>query len=201
MQSSCRTHGIVGLEWPSKHIRRQAHKHQTSTKLLLWEEGISFCRSQVGPFVVTFRRLLCGLASIHGNEHTNTKLQKIFNYVHCSATPQREAAPATKATQGKSQVPDRGTDLWSAGFPPPPPIKWTVPPPPVIKMDSGAAEQWLGRIVVNLNRYIVVIALASACASAWMHQHCAEVFWVVQLVQQSCYRQSIAAVHPPFGGN
>ena len=55
--------------------------------------------------------------STHANEHTSTKLQKIFNYVHCSATPQREAAPATKATRGQSQVPDRGTDSRSAVFP------------------------------------------------------------------------------------
>ena len=145
---------------------------------------------------------LQGLASKHANEHTRTKLQEIFNYVHCSATPQREAAPATKATRGQSQVPDRGTDSRSAGFPPPPPIKWTAPPPPPPnKMDSGAAEEWLGRIVVNLNRYILVMALASAWASAWMHQHCAEIFWVVQLVQQICFRQSIVVVHPPFGGN
>ena len=46
--------------------------------LLLWEEGISVCRSQVGPFVVTFRRLLSGLASTHANEHTSTKLRKSF---------------------------------------------------------------------------------------------------------------------------
>ena len=62
---------------------------------------------------------LQGLASTRANEHTSTKLQKIFNYVHCSATPQREAAPATKATRGQSQVPDRGSDSRSAGFPPP----------------------------------------------------------------------------------
>ena len=50
------------------------------------------------------------------------------------------------------------------------------PPPSTHKMDSGAAEQWLGRIVINLNRYILVMALASAWALAWMHQHCAEIF-------------------------
>ena len=64
---------------------------------------------------------------------------------------------------------------------PPSPHKMDSAPRPH-KMDSGAAEQWLGRIVVNLNRYILVMALASAWASAWMHQHCAEIFWVVQLV-------------------
>ena len=31
---------------------------------------------------MTFKRLLSGLASTHANEHTSTKLQKIFNYVH-----------------------------------------------------------------------------------------------------------------------
>ena len=71
--------------------------------------------------------------STHANEHTSTKLQKIFNYVHCSATPQREAAPATKATRGQSQVPDRGTDSRSAGFPPPSPHKMDSAPPPPIK--------------------------------------------------------------------
>ena len=98
--------------------------------LLLWEEGMRVCRSQVEPLVVTLRRLLSGLASTHANEHTSTKLQKIFNYVHCSATPQREVTPATKATRGQSQVPDRGTHSRSAGFPPSPPIKCTMPPPP-----------------------------------------------------------------------
>ena len=66
---------------------------------------------------------------------------------------------------------------------------------------SGGAGQWLARIVINLNRYILVMALAWAWASAWMHQHRAEIFWVVQLVQQSYYCQLIAAVHPPCGGN
>ena len=76
---------------------------------------------------------LQGLASTHANEHTSTKLQKIFNYAHCSATPQREAAPATKATRGQSQVPDRRIDSRSAGFPPPSPHKMDGAPPPPIK--------------------------------------------------------------------
>ena len=63
---------------------------------------------------------------------------------------------------------------------------------------SGEARQRLGRIVVNLKRYILVVALAWAWASAWMHQHRAEIFWVVQ---QSYYCQLIAVVHPPCGGN
>ena len=106
--------------------------------------------------------------------------------------------PRPRVANHKSPI--AGLTHGAPGSPPPSPHKMdSAPPPP--KMDSGAAEQWLARIVVNLNRYILVMALASAWASAWMHQHCAEIFWVVQLVQQSCFLQSIAVVHPPFGGN
>ena len=73
--------------------------------LLLWEEGMRVCCSQVEPFVVTFRRLLSALASTQA-----PNLKKIFNCVHCSATPQREAAPATKSTRGQSQLSPRLRD-------------------------------------------------------------------------------------------
>ena len=48
--------------------------------------------------------------------------------VHCSATPQREAAPATMARRGQSQATDPGADPRSAGFPPTPS---PIPHPPI----------------------------------------------------------------------
>ena len=46
------------------------------------------------------------------------KCRKYINvYVHCSATPQGEAAPATKASRDQSQVHAFTTDSRSAGFP------------------------------------------------------------------------------------
>ena len=46
------------------------------------------------------------------------KCRKYINvYVHCSATPQGEAAPATKASRDQSQVHAFRTDSRSAGFP------------------------------------------------------------------------------------
>ena len=93
--------------------------------------------------------------------------------------------PRPRVANHKSPI--AGLTHGAPGSPPPPPIKWTVPPGPH-KMVSGAAEHWLGKIVVNLNRYVVVMALASGWASAWMHHHRAEIFWVVQLVYQSCFR-------------
>ena len=95
--------------------------------LLLWEEGMRVCRSQVGPFVLTFRRLLSGLASTHANEHTSTKLQNIFTmYIAPPLLKEKlPRLPRPRVANHKSPI---------AGLtPPPPPIKWIVPPPPGVQ--------------------------------------------------------------------
>ena len=55
-------------------------------------------------------------ASLQAN--CDKKCRKYINvYVHCSATPQGEGAPATKASRDQSQVQAFRTDSESGGFP------------------------------------------------------------------------------------
>ena len=64
--------------------------------------------------------------SKHHHHHHHPYIK--FTNAQCSATPQREAAPATMASRGQLQGSDAGSDSRRAGFPPlrPPPL----PPQP-----------------------------------------------------------------------
>ena len=71
---------------------------------------------------------LCYRPSNHHHHHHHHPYIKCTN-VCCSATPQREATPATMASRGQSQGPDAGPDSLSAGFPlPRPPSPHHLPP-------------------------------------------------------------------------
>ena len=57
-------------------------------------------------------------SNLHHHHHHNPYIRCI--YVYCSATPQRDAAPAIMASRGQSQGPNDRPYSRSAGNPPPP---------------------------------------------------------------------------------
>ena len=90
--------------------------------------------------------------SKHHHQHHHPYIK--FTNVQCTATPQREAAPATMASRGKSQGPDAGPDSQSAGVPPCPPSATARFPPSQVSPPHPACtntdihknmnELWLG---------------------------------------------------------